>query len=114
MVKNVTSLTGHGLRDWFIQRVTAIILGLYFIFLLTFLALNPHLDYLQWLTLFYHPTMQMFTFLAILSLVFHSWIGMWVVLTDYVDPPGLRVSLQTLIILALLMYLAWAILILWG
>lgn len=114
MVKNVTSLTGNGLRDWLIQRITAIILGLYFLFLLGFFIAHPQLGYIDWLRLFYHPTMQIFTFFALLSVIFHAWVGMWIVLTDYVDPPGLRLSLQVIIILALLGCLAWGILILWG
>jgi succinate dehydrogenase / fumarate reductase membrane anchor subunit len=114
MVRSVTSLTGSGLRDWAIQRLTAIILGLYFIFLLGFIIAHPQFGYLEWASLFYHPAMKMFTFLAILSMVLHAWIGMWVVVTDYIDPPALRLIVQTLVILSLFVMLVWGILILWG
>lgn len=34
MVNNVTSLTGNGLKDWLIQRVTAVYFAAYLIFYL--------------------------------------------------------------------------------
>lgn len=33
MVNNVTSLTGNGLKDWLIQRVTAVYFAAYLIFI---------------------------------------------------------------------------------
>lgn len=36
MVTNVTSLTGNGLKDWLIQRVTAVYFAVYTIFIIGF------------------------------------------------------------------------------
>ena len=63
MVTNVTSLTRNGLRDWLVQRVSAIIVGTYSIFLLAFVLLNPRMDYITWGQLFGNPWMRMFSFL---------------------------------------------------
>lgn len=113
MMESGTSLTSTGLRDWIVQRVTAVILGLYFIFLLGFFALHPHLSYEQWQTLFAHPGMRIFSFLALVSLVGHSWVGIWTVLTDYVRFTFIRLILEVLMAVALIGYLVWGIEILW-
>ncbi|MFO3149978.1 succinate dehydrogenase, hydrophobic membrane anchor protein, partial [Legionella pneumophila serogroup 1] len=48
MVNNVTSLTGNGLKDWLIQRVTAVYFAAYLIFLFGFILANPDLNFSQW------------------------------------------------------------------
>lgn len=114
MVNNVTSLTQSGLRDWLVQRTSAIILGLYGIFLFAFLLLNKPLTFDVWHSLFSNNLMKLFTLLALLSLVLHAWVGIWTVFTDYIKPPLLRLTLQILMILSLICYFVWGIVILWG
>jgi succinate dehydrogenase / fumarate reductase membrane anchor subunit len=111
---NVMSLTQNGLRDWIIQRVTAVILALYVIVLLGFFIKHPGLNFETWRALFACSFMKTFSFLALLSLVFHSWVGVWTILTDYIKSFILRFILETLLVLALLSFLAWGIKILWG
>jgi len=113
MIQSATSLTSSGLRDWLVQRVTAVILGLYFIFLFIFFAIHPHLNYEQWQNLFANPWMKIFSFLALLSLAGHSWVGIWTVLTDYIKPIAIRLVLEMVMALALIIYLVWGIVILW-
>ena len=110
----VTSFSGNGLRDFLVQRVTAVILGLYTVFIFAFIYMHRELDYVTWLNLFSHPAMQIFSLFALLALMYHSWVGLWIILTDYVKPTALRLILQTLIIAALIGYVAWGITILWG
>lgn len=114
MVRNVTSYSGNGLRDWLVQRVSAVVLGIYFLFLFFMFLTNPGLDYATWQGLYSQIWMKVFTILALLSLFAHSWIGIWTVLTDYIKPASLRVSLEVLVILALLGYLIWGIAIVWS
>lgn len=52
MVNNVTSLTGNGLKDWLIQRVTAVYFAVYSFFIIGFLLLHPELGFAQWHALF--------------------------------------------------------------
>ncbi len=113
MIQSVMSLTPNGLRDWFIQRVTAVIIALYVIFLTGYILLHSQLDYAAWQGLFAHPFMRFFTFLTLLSIVAHAWIGIWTVLTDYVKVVWLRLVLEILMALALIFYLVWGIQILW-
>lgn len=52
MVNNVTSLTGNGLKDWLVQRVTAVYFAAYSFFIIGFLLLHPELGFAQWHALF--------------------------------------------------------------
>ena len=114
MVANVTSLSGNGLRDWLVQRVSAVILGVYALFILIYLVMHPGIDFASWGNLFSNTGMRVFSFLALLSLVLHAWVGVWTIFTDYIKPYVLRLVLQVLLILALFSYLAWGSKILWG
>src|SRR5690606_21267440 len=114
MVTNITSLSGNGARDWLIQRVSALILGLYTLFLTYYFVTHAPINYMVWVALFSHPVMKAFSFLALLSLVTHAWVGIWTVLTDYLKCACLRVFIQVFFILALLLFLAWGVAILWS
>lgn len=113
MVESVFSLTRSGLRDWLIQRITAVILGAYTLFILGFLIAHPDLQFTKWHELFGCQWVRIFTLLALLSLVWHGWIGVWTIFTDYVKLVWLRLILNTLMILFLIVYLVWGIAILW-
>ncbi len=114
MAVSITSLTGNGLRDWLIQRVTAVIIGCYFLFFVGYFLVNPHIDFTMWQALFHNMWMQIFTLLFLVSLVLHAWIGIWTVLTDYIKCAALRLSLEIIIFLALVAFLFWGVKIIWG
>jgi len=114
MVANVMSLTGSGTRDWLVQRVSAIVFGLYILFLLGFIVLHPNLRYEQWHALFAHAWMRIISAVVLLNLILHAWIGIWRVTTDYMTALWLRMTLQILIVLALLSCFVWGIDILWS
>lgn len=85
-VTSIASLGRNGLFDWVIQRISALVLTAYFLFLFYFVVTNPDLTYEQWYGLFSHFCMQVFSTVALLMLMAHVWIGVWGVLTDYVTP----------------------------
>lgn len=114
MVTNVTSLTGNGLKDWLIQRVTAVYLAIYAIFLLGYLLINPALYYAQWHDLFHLIWFQIATVLALTTILLHAWIGLWTVTTDYIKCTAIRLSVQMVIIAWLLGQFIWGLMILWG
>lgn len=114
MVANITSLTGKGLKDWFIQRLSAVVIGSYAIFLLFYLLMYPTVDYYDWVLLFANPLMQIWTLLVLLSLLLHTWVGIWTVTTDYLKHTGLRLGVQIVVLLILLASFIWGIQILWG
>lgn len=110
----VTRTNSHrGLRDWLIQRVTAVVTGLYLIFILAYLFSQQPIDYLQWHTFFHFTAVKIFTFIVLLSIVWHAWIGLWTVFTDYVKCNVLRLILEWAVLLLLFAYLAWGFEILW-
>lgn len=114
MVTNVTSLTGNGLKDWLIQRVTAVFFAAYALFLVVYLYRHPHLVYGEWHELFHRTWFQVATVIAFLTLVIHAWIGVWTVTTDYIKCTAIRISVQLLVALYLLGQLIWGFMIVWG
>ena len=72
MVTSVTSLGKNGLYDWIIQRVTAVVLGLYFLVMMGFLLFTPDLTFDQWNTYMSTTYMRIFTLLALISMAAHN------------------------------------------
>lgn len=114
MVTNVTSLTGNGLKDWLIQRVSAIYFAGYAIFLLVFLLLHPGMSYLTWHTLFQCLLFKIASVIALFALLLHSWVGLWTVTTDYLKCTALRLSVQMAVLLLILGQFIWGLMIVWG
>ena len=121
MVTIVTNLGRNGLSDWLVQRVTAIILLTYSVFLAGFFLATPEVSYAEWKELFAQTWMRIFSLLALLSIVMHAWIGMWAISTDYFTERLLgnvgnilRAVMQFGCIIVLFVYVVWGIQILWG
>lgn len=114
MVTNITSLTGNGLKDWLIQRVTAVYFAAYALFLLGYLLSHPQLQFASWYALFHGIFFQIATILALLMLTLHAWIGIWTVSTDYMKNTFARVAFQTTVFLILLAQFIWGLMIIWG
>jgi succinate dehydrogenase / fumarate reductase membrane anchor subunit len=114
MVTNITSLTGNGLKDWLIQRATAIYFAAYCIFLLAFVILHPQMGYTEWSSLFHRMDVKIATLIALGAFAYHTWIGIWTVTTDYIKCTVIRLSLQMIIILFLLFQFLWGFMIVWG
>lgn len=114
MVKSVLSVAHQGLRDWVIQRVSAVVMALYSIFLIGYFVMNPSGSFAEWHTLFSYTATKIATILFLLCLMFHAWIGMWTVFTDYVKPFVLRFILEVIVFFMLAACFIWGILILWS
>lgn len=114
MVSNITSLTNHGLRDWLVQRVTAVLIGAYALGLGLFFLWHPDLDYYTWRALFHSTAMRVISAVIFLSVLLHGWVGLWTVTTDYLKCACLRVFAQMFIFISLLSLFLWAVLVLWS
>lgn len=121
MTTNVTSFGRSGLYDWLLQRVTAVIMTAYVVFLTGYLLTSGGLQYEQWAALHGTLGMRIFNLLTALSVAVHAWIGLWAVLTDYITErlmgpkaTPLRIFLQLGMIVVTLVYVLWAIDIFWG
>ena len=104
----------NGLKDWLMQRISAVYFAGYSLYLWIFL-LTHHglLQYSQWHALFHHISMQIASIIAILMLILHGWIGIWTVSTDYLRGTALRTAAQLIVIFLLLALFIWAVMIIW-
>ncbi len=105
------SVSKRGLRDWQMQRITAVLALFYFIAIGWLLFSGFSLA--SWKTLFSKLWMQGVTIFALLVVCWHAWIGLWTVLTDYVHKKTVRLILECLIVLVMLSYVVWLVLIFW-
>jgi len=102
-----------GLREWIVQRVSAVYMAIYIILFFAYLAFHPHFYYQVWEGFFHVIWVQIPTLIFLLLLLWHAWIGVWTVITDYIKIPALRMLVQLLVILALLVYFFWGLQIIW-
>jgi len=114
MVTTVTSFGRSGLSDWLVQRMSAVILAVYSVFMVVYLLVNPQLDFAQWHALFSMTSMRIFSLMALLSLGAHCWIGLWSISTDYLKPFTLRFVFQMVVGLLMFIYTVWGVQLLWG
>ncbi|AWK14017.1 succinate dehydrogenase membrane anchor subunit [Candidatus Fukatsuia symbiotica] len=114
MVGNASALGRNGVHDWLLLRASAIIILLYILYLFGFIATVPHITYEIWRSFFSLTLTKVFTLLTLLSILVHAWIGLWQVLTDYVKPLAIRLVLQLVVVIALLVYLLYGTIVIWG
>lgn len=103
----------HGLRDWLVQRVTAVLLAIYTVVFVGILLICPPQNYGEWRALFENQPMRVATFLFFVSVFWHAWIGVRDILMDYVKPTSVRLGLEIVVAVLLVGYTGWAIRILW-
>lgn len=114
MVNRVAVGAHYGLKDWLLQRVSAIVMAVYSLgFALCVLPRMPY-HFETWRALFAAPWSKIAALLFILALLIHAWIGVRDIFMDYIKPMGIRLTLQIGVILTLLVYGLWAITILWS
>ncbi|WP_272692971.1 succinate dehydrogenase membrane anchor subunit [Providencia sp. PROV164] len=113
MVSNASALGRTGIQDWLLIRASAIIIVLYVIYIVGFVAIND-ITYEVWRGFFASSVTKVFTILTLFSILVHAWIGMWQVLTDYVKPLVIRLVLQLAIVVGLLAYLIYGTIVVWG
>ncbi len=104
----------YGWRDWLAQRVTAVVMVVYTVLVLGIVLWNGGLDYALWKSLFANGAWKVATFVFMLALFWHAWIGVRDIWMDYVKPVGVRLALEVLTVLALVAYAGWTVQILWG
>lgn len=114
MLERIVTGAHYGLRDWLIQRITAVVMVLYTLGIAGYLLLQPVLDYNAWTLLFSSNVVRTFSLLFLLSVFYHAWIGVRDIVMDYVKPAAIRLFIYVLVILVLLLYTIWSVQILWG
>lgn len=114
MVANVTSLTGNGLKDWLIQRFSALYLAFYVIFLTIFFVRHTPMTFADWHLFFSCMAVKVATLIAFFMILLHAWIGLWTVATDYMKCAYVRLSFLMILAIWLTAQFIWGILIIWG
>jgi succinate dehydrogenase / fumarate reductase membrane anchor subunit len=113
MVNRIVVGAHYGLRDWLAQRITAAIMAAYTIIVLVVLVRSQPISYQIWRDLFAEGWMRVATLLFAASLAWHAWVGMRDIIMDYIKPAGIRLALESVVLLTIACYLGWAIQILW-
>ena len=117
MVTAKTSVGAHyGLRDWLAQRITALVITLFtlLVIVMMFARGGQPVDYAAWHALFDRGWFRVVSFVFLIAVYYHAWVGVRNILMDYVKPTGVRLFLQALVICALIGYTGWGIQVLWG
>lgn len=105
---------GKGPRDWLVQRLTALIILAYLIYLVGYCLLVNPLNYAVWRHLFSQRGMQLLTLLSFSALLWHAWLGIWTITTDYLSSKIARRAWQWLVFITLCSSLIIGIWPFWG
>ncbi|TXR53436.1 succinate dehydrogenase, hydrophobic membrane anchor protein [Reinekea thalattae] len=114
MVKSVTSFSRNGLVDWIVQRVSAVLLASYTLFMVVFFAVNPDLSFQQWHALFANSWFKLFSVATLLAIVAHVWVGLWTVATDYIHNTLARFLFLLFVAAITFVYFVFGFTAVWG
>ena len=104
----------YGWKDWLVQRVTAVIMVLYTLWILGIALYHGGIDYALWRSLFADGAFRIATLLFGLAILWHAWIGVRDIWMDYIKPTALRLALEVMTFVVLVAYAAWLAQILWA
>jgi succinate dehydrogenase / fumarate reductase, membrane anchor subunit len=103
----------YGLRDWLAQRVTATLMALFTVAVIVQVLLPGEMGYDKWAGMFSQQWMKVLSFVVIVSLLMHVWVGMRDIWMDYVKPVAVRLALQVFTLVWLVGCAGWAVQVLW-
>jgi succinate dehydrogenase / fumarate reductase membrane anchor subunit len=103
-----------GLRAWLIQRLSAVYLALFCLYLLLYFLFNPPASHADWLAWLRHPLVIMGWGVFFVALLLHAWVGLRDVILDYIHPLPARLAALAASAAALIGCGVWAAVILLG
>lgn len=103
----------YGLRDWLSQRITAALMALFTLAVIVQVLLPGPMGYDKWAGIFSAQWMKVLTFVVILAMLMHVWVGVRDIWMDYVKPVAIRLALQVFSLVWLVGCAGWAIQVLW-
>ena len=98
----------EGLRPWVIQRVSAVFIILFIVYVLICLSFADSVSYESWMGWLFNPLNTTLTGIFIFAVLFHSWIGMRDVILDYVHNIMLRIFVLGLLLGVLIGSALWS------
>jgi len=88
-------------------------MALFTIVLLAQVIFGGPLGYDSWAGIFSSQWMKTLTFVVILAMLYHVWVGVREIFMDYIKPVSIRLSLYVFAIVWLVGCAGWAIQVLW-
>jgi succinate dehydrogenase / fumarate reductase membrane anchor subunit len=105
--------TVTGLRAWLIQRVSAVYMLIFIVFLLVHFIVDPPHSYPAWRDWLASSGVSIATAIFFAALLAHGWVGVRDVILDYVHQIATRVFLLALLGFGLTATGIWVARILW-
>lgn len=96
-----------GLRAWLVQRVSAVFMLFFIVFLLFHFLLDPPRSYQAWHGWLRDPRVSAGALVFFAALFLHTWVGIRDVVMDYVHPIALRAAALALLGFSLIAMAAW-------
>ena len=109
MTARSTGSAGSGLGEWLLQRVSALYIGAFALYLLFRFIAAPVSDYVAWKLWFAAGGVRISFALFVASVLVHSWIGMRSVFIDYVRPRWMRFIVLLFTATGLLLIAVWTV-----
>jgi succinate dehydrogenase / fumarate reductase membrane anchor subunit len=103
----------YGLKDWLAQRITGVVMAVFTLVVAVALLQGAAASYESWRAFMAAGLMRFLTFVFVISLCWHAWVGVRDIWMDYVQPVGIKLALHVLTLLALIGYAGWAAQIIW-
>ena len=91
----------HGLRPWLIQRISAVYIVIYIVYIAFCIAGASEIGFTPWRAWLFHPFNTIATGLFVLALLLHAWIGVRDIILDYVHNTLARLVAFSLVIIVL-------------
>lgn len=98
----------RGLGEWLIQRMSALYLAGFLLWLVLVPGFSPPADYVAWKAWFGGSAVRLAFALFFLAVLVHVWVGLRSVFLDYLKPLWLRLAAQLLTVAGLLVLTFWA------
>lgn len=103
-----------GLRAWTLQRLTAIFMLAFCVFMLLRFTFERPDSFREWHAWLASPLMSLAVALFFVALALHTWVGLRDVIMDYVDSLALRICFFSLLGIEVVAMVLWTFWILFG
>ena len=109
----MSRVKGSGYSRWKIQRITSLVLMIYIGFLLGVLLVNKSVDWNMWNLMVHNLAFQICSTIAILAMLKHSYLGIWMVVTDYA-PRCVQNLINNILLFLIIILGVWGIYLVWS
>ena len=103
------SRTASGFKAWLLQRISAVYLGLFTIYLLWHFLFDAPASMAEWQGWLIQTPVLVSLLMLLLFILVHAWIGVRDVFIDYIPHTGVRLGLLSLTALMLIFCGIWGL-----